>query len=479
MSAAPSTTASAALPRWRVFPPIALGVIMATLDASIVSIATPTLQQQFGVALTTVEWVILGYSIPLTGLLLTAGRLADLRGRRGIYATGLGVFTIASLLCGLAPTIGMLIAARMLQGVGAALVSANGSALLVSAFPLEERGKALGAFGAMVGVGLAIGAPLGGVIVHHFSWRWIFLMNLPLGVIAWFLLRARVPADVPNPNAPALDARAAALWCGALVSLMFALSRGPVLGWSQPLVLGAFGAGAALLLAFSAAESRAKAPMLPLPLVLGPLGAAVLLTMLAQGMTVALGFHLPLYLMRVRGLDAQAAGVWSMALPVAALFFAPTAGRLADKVGARVLTTLGMAMTAAGFFALAGLGVQADRWRMLLGLAAVGAGQGLFTVPNASALLSLVPREQLGIASGLQNTTRYLGLSAGAAFMGAMLASRYAAHAGRALESATGAVDRAAFATATHDAYLVLAGVAIACTILALTQHRPGPVARA
>ena len=476
MPVSPVLPAGAALPRWRVFPPIALGVIMATLDASIVSIATPTLQQQFGVALTTVEWVILGYSITITGLLLTAGRLADLRGRRGVYGTGLAIFTLASLLCGLAPGIGWLIAARVVQGVGAALVSANGSAMLVSAFPLEERGKALGAFGAMVGIGLAIGAPLGGVIVHHFSWRWIFFMNLPLGVLAWFLLRARVPADTPNASAPALDRGAAVLWCGALVALMLALSRGPVIGWAHPLVLAGFGVGLALLLGFLGLEARAKAPMLPPPLVLGPLGAAVLLTMLAQSMTVALGFHLPLYLMRVRGLDAQAAGVWGMALPVAALFFAPTAGRLADRVGARTLTTLGMALTAAGFFALAGLGVNPGTWRLLLGLAAVGAGQGLFTVPNASALLSLVPRAQLGIASGLQNTTRYLGLSAGAAFMGAVLASRYLAHAGRALESATGAVDRAAFASSTQDAYLVLAGVAVVCTLLAAMQHRPGPV---
>src|SRR5262249_22901978 len=170
-------------PRWRVFPPIALGVIMATLDASVVNIALPTLQRAFDARLSTVEWVALAYSLTLTGLLLAAGRLADARGRRGTYGAGLGLFTLASLLCGLAPTVHALIGLRVLQGVGAALVSANGSALLVQAFPLAERGRALGAFGAMVGIGLAVGPPLGGLLVAHASWRWIFFVNLPLGLV--------------------------------------------------------------------------------------------------------------------------------------------------------------------------------------------------------------------------------------------------------------------------------------------------------
>ena len=314
------------LPRWKVFPPIAIGVIMATLDASIVSIALPTLQQQFHAALTTAAWVILGYGITITGLLLTMGRLADLRGRRRVYGAGLVVFTSASLLCSAAPTIEVLIVARVLQGIGAAMISANGSALLVSSFPAEERGKVLGAFGAMVGIGLAIGSPLGGLIVHQLSWRWIFLVNLPLGLYARWLLQTRVPEDAPAHGAPALDVKAAASWCLALVALMVALSRGPVVGWHHPTVLAGLAVAAVALVAFARVESTAPSPMLPVSMVLGPLGRAVLLTMLAQAMTVALGFHLPLYLMRVRGLDAQAAGVWSMALPFAALVSAPVSG---------------------------------------------------------------------------------------------------------------------------------------------------------
>lgn len=481
----PPDRATAPFPRWRVFPPIALGVVMATLDASVVNIALPTLQRRFAAPFTTVEWVVLAYTVTITGLMLTAGRLADRRGRRRVYGIGIAVFTLGSLLCGLAPGVLALVAARVLQGVGAALVSANGAALLVSAFPLEERGKALGAFGAMVGVGLALGAPLGGLVIAHWSWRWIFLVNVPLGILTMALVRRRVPPDPPAGDAPAPELGAAALWCGALATLMLALSRGPAAGWSSPGVLALFGASAALLAAFAFVESRSAHPMLPLPILLGPLGAAVSLTLLAQAITVGVGLQVPLYLEEVLHLDAQQAGLWVAILPLAALCLAPVAGRLADRGtspkdggtrlkggSARVLTTLGMAATAAGLAVLTLLGLGMS-WALPVGLSLVGAGQGLFAVPNASALLSLVPHAQLGIASGLQGTTRNLGLSSGAALVSAVLASRYLSHAGRVLEGGRAPVDRAAFVAASHDAFTVLAALAVLGTVLAAARRAP------
>ncbi len=469
--------AGSSFPRWRVFPPIALGVIMATLDASVVNIALPTLQRQFGAALTTTEWVVLAYSLTITGLLLSAGRLADLRGRRSVYGAGVLLFTLASAACGFAPDIHALIAARIVQGIGAALVSANGSALLVSAFPGEERGKALGAFGAMVGIGLAIGSPLGGIVIQHASWRWLFLVNVPLGLLNLWLLRQRLPADRPAPGAPPLDLAAAATWCAALAALMLALSRGPESGWTSPLVLALAAIAVVSLVAFSLVERRARAPMLPLHILFGPLGAAVSLTLLSQALTIAVGLNVPLYLEEVLHFDAQKSGVWNMILPVAALFFAPTAGRLSDRVGARALTTLGMVLTTAGFVVLSGLGVTPSPWHLFAGLGLIGAGQGLFSVPNASALLSLVPREQLGIASGLQGTTRNLGFTSGAALMGALMASRYFAHTHTVLAGAGAGVSAAGFAAATRDAYRVMAGVAGVATLLAAAQKRPAPAA--
>ena len=459
---------SGAWPRWRVFPPIALGVIMATLDASVVNIALPTLQRTLHAGLSTVEWVSLAYSLTLTGLLLAAGRFADAHGRRNVYGAGLLSFTLASVLCGAAPTVGALIALRVFQGLGAALVAANGSALLVQAFPLEERGRALGAFGAMVGVGLAIGPPLGGLIVAHASWRWIFFLNLPLGLLSWALLRQRVPVDAVAAGAPRVDAVQPLLWASGLAALMLALTRGPESGWTDPLVLACAAAGLVLLSAFLAVETRSRDPLLPLDLVLGPLGAAVSLTFLSQVLSAGVGFHMPLVLEVTGGLTAAQSGAWLAVLPGAALFCAPVAGRLADRLGARALTVTGMALTALGLWLLARLGVMPAAARLAAGLALIGVGQGLFSVPNASALLSLVPPERLGFASGLQSTTRNLGLASGVAFTGAMVTARYHAHAGVPLHiGAAAGVDAGAFVRATHEGFTALTVLALLATWLA------------
>lgn len=458
-------------PRWRVFPAIGLGVIMATLDISVVNIALPTLQRSLHAAFTTVEWVVIAYVLTITGLLLSAGRFADLRGRRRVYGTGLVVFTAASALCGLAPSVGWLIAARVLQGVGAALVSANGSALLVSAFPLEERGRALGAFGAMVGVGLALGPVLGGLVVQSLSWRWIFFVNLPLGLLTLWLLFQRVPEQSVAVDAKRIDAPAALAWSAALVALMLAVTRGPVLGWGHPLIAGLFVASTLLFGVFLWIEHRSPNPMLPLPLLFSPLGVAVSLTFLGQLLSIAVGFHLPLYLEDVLGFSAAKSGSWLAALPLAALLIAPFAGRIADRVGARPLTILGMGLTAAGFWILSDVGTSPHPLHLIGGMLMIGAGQGLFAVPNASALLSLVPREQLGIASGLQGTSRNLGIATGSAVMGAIVASRYHLHGGGVLATtATSGVDPGAFAAATHDAYIAMAIVAVFAAWVAWRQ---------
>jgi multidrug resistance protein len=207
---------AAPLPRWRVFPPLALGTLMAVLDISVVGLVLPVLARSLGAPLSTVTWVVLAYVLAVTGLLLAFGRLADRIGRRRVYAAGLLTFVIASMLCALSPTAGWLIAARALQGVGAAMMSANSAALLVAAFPPEERGRALGAFGAVVGAGLALGPPLGGLLVGALSWHWLFLVNLPLGVLTFVLMRAHVPADPAIASDAPAGTGAALAWCAGL-----------------------------------------------------------------------------------------------------------------------------------------------------------------------------------------------------------------------------------------------------------------------
>ncbi len=463
-----------AWPRWRVFPPIALGVIMATLDVSVVNIALPTLQRTLHATLGTVEWVALAYSLTLTGLLLAAGRLADARGRRRVYGAGLLLFTFASLLCGLAPSVESLIALRVFQGLAAALVAANGSALLVQAFPQSERGRALGAFGAMVGVGLALGPPLGGLLVAHASWRWIFLVNLPLGILAYALLLRRVPRDAPTSGARVMNGVPPLLWACGLAALVLALTRGAEVGWTSPPVLTLAAVGGLLLLTFLASQRSATDPLLPIDVVAGPLGGAVALTFLGQVLSVSVAFHMPLLLEGLGGFSAARSGAWLALLPGAALFCAPLAGRLADRMGARPLTVAGMLITAAGLALLTRLGEGVAELPLASGLVLVGVGQGLFAVPNSSALLSLVPPERLGLASGLQGTTRNLGITAGVALTGALVTMRYRTLAGVPLSlGGPRGLDREAFGLASQEAFTGLALLALASAWLAWRVRAP------
>ena len=469
--------------RWRVFPPIALGVIMATLDASVVNIALPTLQRTFHAGLATVEWVALAYSLTLTGLLLAAGRLADARGRRDVYGAGLLLFTVASVLCGLAPSVEALIALRVLQGAAAALVSANGAALLVQAFPESERGRALGAFGAMVGVGLALGPPLGGLVVANASWRWIFLVNLPLGLLAFMMLRRRVPRDAATGGAHGIPVVPTLLWALGLAALMLALTRGAERGWATPMVGALVAVGAVLLAAFALTQRRggtaprsATPPLLPLDVVTGPLGAALTLTFLGQALSVSVGFHLPLVMEALGGWSPARAGAWLAILPGAALLCAPAAGRFADRIGTRPLTVAGMLLTALGFVVLAQMNAGLPALPLAAGMVLVGVGQGLFAIPNATALLSLVPPARLGLASGLQGTSRNLGIASGVAITGAVVLARYRSLSGTTLAlGGPSPVDAEALRQATQQAF---AGLAVLALVAAALAWRAGDTRR-
>ncbi len=473
------TAADGALPRWRVFPALGLGTLMAVLDISVVNMALPRLSTAFGAPLTSVEWVVLAYVITITGVLLALGRLADHVGRRRVYGAGMVLFVASSALCAAAPSTAWLVAARALQGLGAAMMTANSTALLISNFPPGERGRALGAFGALVGVGLALGPPLGGLIVSHASWRWIFLINLPLGALAYAQLRARVPDDRGAAEAAPPGFVSAALWCGALVTGMLALSRGPAEGWRSPLVLGLAAASGVLFAAFATAERLARAPLLPYDL-LRSAGVAATLTLVGNALSIAVGFQLPMYLADVPRLDSATAGLLLAVVPMIALVMAPLAGRWSDRIGSRALSVAGLVIASAGYVTLTGIGTGGASPALLGGLTLIGGGLGLFTVPNTSALFGTAPPERVGAASGLQATMRNLGIASGAAATGAIVASRYQALAGGAMVAVGHtALDRVAFAHATRDAFLAMAVVAGLGALLATRQVGPSRPTRA
>jgi MFS family permease len=271
----------------------------------------------------------------------------------------------------------------------------------------------------------------------------------------------RIPADAPSSVAPRVEPLPPLLWGIGLALLVLAVTRGPESGWASAGVLSLALTGLALLAAFLTLQRRSADPLLPLELVAGPLGAAVTLTFLGQLLSVSVGFLMPFVLETSGGLHAAQTGRWLTVLPGAALLCAPIAGRLADRLSPRTLTVAGMALTAAGLWMLAGLGQAISYPWLATALSLVGVGLGLFTIPNSSALLSLVPRERLGVASGLQGTARTLGLTGGVALGGAMITAYYHHHTGGALHLGLGQVDGAAFALATRETFRGMAVLAV------------------
>jgi MFS family permease len=270
------------------------------------------------------------------------------------------------------------------------------------------------------------------------------------------------------------------LWSGALVALTLALSRGPAHGWGDPRVWPLLAASVLLFAGFARDEARSAHPLLPLDLLRGPLGVATTLTMLSNALGITVGFHLPLYLEDVVGLDAEATGRWLAVMPLLALVLAPLAGRWSDRLGARRLSVTGALIMAVGFGVLSRLGVPTQPGHVpgvvIAGIVLIGVGMGIFTVPNSSAALGSVPPQRLGLASGLQATMRNLGISAGAAAMAAIVSSRYAAHGGGTLAaSAPGQARHGAFALATQDAYVAMTVVAIVTVLIAFRQEGATP----
>jgi EmrB/QacA subfamily drug resistance transporter len=404
---------------WAVFAAVALGTFMATLDSSIVNVALPTLAHTFGATVTQIEWVSLSYVLTITGLLLPFGRLGDSLGRRRVFLAGLALFTIGSGACAFSYSTATLVAARLLQGVGASMLSANSVALITAAFPREIRGRALGMVGAVVGLGLTVGPPVGGLILSHFGWPAIFLVNLPIGVFGVLLGRAvlvREPrAAATGASKPPFDVLGALLSLVFLVGLTLALSRGTAWGWSSPATLvcglGAFAA----LAAFIVVERRAPDPLVDFAFFADAAFRVPMLSLFSSFVALfAAVFLVPFYLQRTAGMEPAAIGRVLVTVPLLLLLVSPVSGVLSDKLGSRNLSLAGLTATSLGLALLAWMLGNASAAPLgvlpiILGLFVVGLGQGLFQPPNSSSAMSSVPFERLGLASGLLATMRNLG----------------------------------------------------------------------
>jgi EmrB/QacA subfamily drug resistance transporter len=410
--------------KWWTLIAVCTGVFMLLLDITIVNVALPQIETAFKANLSDLQWVIDAYALTLAALLLTAGSIADLAGRRRVFATGIVVFTLGSVLCGLAQSSLFLSLARALQGVGGAIMFATALALLAQAFPPRERGVAFAAFGAVTGIAVAIGPVLGGAITSGLSWRWIFFVNVPIGVGA-LLITLRKVDESRLPGAPRPDVPGFVSFSLALAGLVFGLIRSQAEGWGSVQVLGSLVAAAVLLLAFIVIELRVRQPMLDLGLLRVPTFNGGLVAAWAVSASIfSLLTYLVIYFQDLLGYSAVAAGVRFLPLTGAIFLIAGIAGRLTTKVPIRFLIGAGFAFVTAGMLLMRGL-TPADSWTHFLpGFIVAGVGAGLINVPLASTAVGVVPAERAGMASGINSTLRQVGIATGVAALGTILTSR-------------------------------------------------------
>lgn len=439
--------------KWWVLIAVGVGAFMSALDGSVANIILPIVTHDLQSNVATVEWVVTVYLLVVSGLLLSFGRLGDLRGHKSIYVLGFIIFIAGSALSGVAPSASFLISSRAFQALGAAMLYANSPAILTGNFPATQRGQALGMQATMTYLGLMVGPSLGGWLTEQFSWHAVFYINIPVGLLALVLSARFIPADKPAESGVPFDWPGAIAFTAGLVALLMALNQGSEWGWDSPAIIGLAGVAVAVLGLFLVLEQRSEHPMLDLSLFGNRLFSASTLSAVLNYVCVyTVLFLLPFYLMQGRGLDAATAGFVLTAQPLVMAIAAPLSGTLSDRIGSRMPGTLGMGILAIGLFLLSRLGMEAPITYVALALALVGLGTGIFVSPNNSALLGSAPRHRQGIASGILATARNVGMVLGVGMAGAIFTTML----GPASTTATGS----GLVAAVESGLTVSAGVA-------------------
>jgi EmrB/QacA subfamily drug resistance transporter len=406
--------------KWWTLLVVCVGSFMLLLDVTIVNVALPEIERDLGATLTDLQWVIDAYVLALAALTLIAGSLGDRLGRRRVFTAGLTLFTLASLLAGFASDPLQLELARALQGIGGAGMFGTVLALIAQEFPAKERAVALGAWGATVGAAVAVGPLVGGLVVENLGWEWIFFINIPIGAAAVAVTLARV-AESREPRRGRLDWPGVATLASGLFLLVFGLLRGNGEGWSSTEIVATLAGSAALLIAFVAIELHRAEPLLDVRLFRLPAFAGASLGALALSAGLfAMLLYFVLYLQNVLGYSPLETGLRLLPITLAAFFFAPLAAKLAERVPLRVFLGGGLAIIGIGLLAMRGLENDSEWTALLAGFLLAGAGAGLVNPTLAEAAIGVVPRERAGVATGINNTFRQIGIAVGIAVLGAL-----------------------------------------------------------
>ncbi len=456
--------------RWLVVGTVCIGACMGQVDASMTQMLLPRLEREFAARLSTVSWVAISYLLTLAAFAPIFGRLADMVGRKLMYTGGFLIFLVGSTLCGFATDLPTLIAFRILQATGAALLTSNGIAIIVMAAGPEERGRALGLLSAAQAVGLGAGPAVGGLVLDTLGWQWAFWINVPVGltgaVLGWLVL----PRSSLSPGTGGFDWRGAILIAPAMTAVMAVLNQLHAWGPTSPALLGCLGLAIVLLVLFVRTERRAAAPLLDLHLLAKPdflLGNVA--NVLSYAALFGVFFVIPFALVRVYDDSELAAGLRLSILPVVLGLTAPIGGILFDRLGARIPTSVGMLICVGGLGLLYVFldGSPGNLPLVMVALALVGAGQGLFISPNSSAIMATAPADKTGQAGSALNVVRFLGISTGVSAGSTVLALGL----GR-MEGSTIDVAPSLLVAASRDVVLMLGILAALAGLISLIRPR-------
>jgi EmrB/QacA subfamily drug resistance transporter len=456
--------------RWWALTLLCSAYFMVILDVSIVNVALPSIQADLHFSPGDLQWVLSAYALTFGGFLLLGGRTADLLGRRRVFMAGVALFTVASLVCGLSTSEGMLIAARAVQGLGAAILSPAALSIITTTFDEgAERNKALGIWGAMGGSGAAVGVLLGGILTKALGWEWIFFVNVPIGIAAFALTRPIVRESRLGAAERHFDAIGAVLITSALSLLVYALTQANRVGWTSARTIGILLASAVLHAAFIAVEHRSRAPLVPLGIFgrLRTLTGANVVSFLVGGLTFAMFFMLSLYMQQVLGLSALQTGTGYLAVALTAIVSAGVAQALVTRAGVKPVLVVGVILMGLGNLWFTQVSADGSYWVDLLpGFFAIGVGLGFSFVPLSIAALAGVTAHEAGLASGLFHTSQQIGGALGVAVFSTVATNRTSTLIGQ------GESQAAALTSGFTLAFWVAVGFAVAALLATLVMVR-------
>ncbi|MEY8001298.1 MFS transporter [Clostridium sp. Mt-5] len=411
--------------RWRILAVVLISPFMGNIDSSIVNIALPVMSNHLGVEINSIQWVVTSYLIVISASILIFGKLSDKFGKVVIFNYGFLIFGFGSFLCTISKSLSFLVFSRIIQAIGAAMFMSANQAIIVVSFPKEERGRALGLLGSSVAIGTMLGPPLGGIMVQIFNWQSIFLINIPISIFAFIAGKFILPKEKANEVSLNFDLKGAFLFILLIVSLFWALLSGETIGWSNNKIIIGFIISILCGLSFFFTEKTSKNPMIDFSIFHNKLfNISILCAFISFLCMFCVNIIQPFYLQSARSISPAVSGIIMLFIPVSTAIVAPLSGYISDKIGAKIFTVFGLFTMASGLCAMAFLNLKSSYVQIAISIALMGIGNGMFQSPNNSIVMSLAPKNKLGIVGSINGLVRNIGMVSGITFSVALLYNR-------------------------------------------------------